>query len=138
MIIFQRKFDRSIDYLKEKNPDEVKPLSDELLGQKLEKNDARAMAISAMITILPVALIVLVALERPALPLRDAAIAVIPTLIYAIIALILNLARRMDGPYPFLRVYRQPVSASAFWFAAILGGNYLIALAVRAMAKGSK
>lgn len=38
MIIFQRKFDRSIDYLKEKNPDEVKPLSDELLGQKLEKN----------------------------------------------------------------------------------------------------
>ena len=84
------------------------------------------------------ALIVLVALERPALPLRDAAIAVIPTLIYAIIALILNLARRLDGPYPFLRVYRQPVSASAFWFAAILGGNYLIALAIRAMAKGSK
>ena len=63
MIIFQRKFDRSIDYLKEKNPDEVKPLSDELLGQKLEKNGARAMVISAMITILPVALIVLVALS---------------------------------------------------------------------------
>ena len=63
MIIFRRKFDRSIDYLKEKNPDEVKPLSDELLGQKLEKNDARAMVISAMITILPVALIVLVALS---------------------------------------------------------------------------
>ena len=63
MIIFQRKFDRSIAYLKEKNPDEVKPLSDELLGQKLEKNDARAMVISAMITILPVALIVLVALS---------------------------------------------------------------------------
>ena len=63
MIIFQRKFDRSIDYLKEKNPDEVKPLSDELLGQKLEKNDARAMVISAMFTILPVALIVLVALS---------------------------------------------------------------------------
>ena len=63
MIIFQRKFDRSIDYLKEKNPDEVKPLSDELLGQKLEKNDDRAMVISAMITILPVALIVLVGLS---------------------------------------------------------------------------
>lgn len=63
MIIFQRKFDRSIDHLKEKNPDEVKPLSDELLGQKLEKNDARAMVISAMITILPVALIVLVGLS---------------------------------------------------------------------------
>ena len=63
MIIFQRKFDRYIDYLKEKNPDEVKPLSDELLGQKLEKNDARAMVISAMITILPVALIVLVGLS---------------------------------------------------------------------------
>lgn len=63
MIIFQRKFDRSIDYLKEKNPDEVKPLSDELLVQKLEKNDARAMVISAMITILPVALIVLVGLS---------------------------------------------------------------------------
>ena len=63
MIIFQRKFDRSIDYLKEKNPDEVKPLSDELLGQKLEKNDASAMVISAMITILPVALIVLVGLS---------------------------------------------------------------------------
>ena len=84
------------------------------------------------------ALIVLVALERPALPLRDAALAVIPTLVYAIITLILNLARRLDGPYPFLRVYRQPVSASAFWFVAILGGNYLIALAVRAIAKGFK
>lgn len=63
MIIFEKKFERSIDYLKEKNPDEAKPLSDELLGQKLEKNDARAMVISAMITILPVALIVLVGLS---------------------------------------------------------------------------
>ena len=71
MIIFQRKFDRSIDYLKEKNPDEVKPLSDELLGQKLEKNDARAMVISAMITILPVALIVLVALWVTGLSFAD-------------------------------------------------------------------
>lgn len=83
-------------------------------------------------------LVVFVALERPALPLRAAALAVIPTLIYGIVTLVLNLARRLDGPYPFLRVYRQPVPMSVFWFVAIIGGNYLIALAVRAIAKAPK
>ena len=65
-------------------------------------------------------------------------LAVIPTLIYGIVTLILNLARELDGPYPFLQVYRQPAIASVGWFVAIIGGNYLIALAVRAVSKPRK
>ena len=70
--------------------------------------------------------------------MRTAAYAVIPTLIYGIVTLILNLARELDGPYPFLQVYRQPAIASVGWFVAIIGGNYLIALAVRAVSKPRK
>jgi hypothetical protein len=33
----------------------------------------------------------------------------------------------MDGPYPFLHVYEQPVYMSIIWFAAILGGAYFMA-----------
>ena len=74
-------------------------------------------------------------LERPNIPMRAAAYAVIPTLIYGIVTLILNLARKLDGPYPFLQIYRQPAIASVGWFVAIIGGNYLIALAVGAVSK---
>ena len=34
----------------------------------------------------------------------------------------------MEGPYPFLMVYKQPVWASVLWLIAIPGGAYLIAL----------
>ena len=41
------------------------------------------------------------------------------TFLYGIIMLILNCMRKVDGPYPFFRVYNQPVYASVFWVIAL-------------------
>ena len=58
---------------------------------------------------------------------RDAFYAMLPTLCYAIVTTSLNVARVIQGPYPFLYVYEQPVWASVLWFVAIPGGGYLFA-----------
>ena len=63
----------------------------------------------------------------PPLPRRHIRFTLIPTLLYAVIALILNIVKIMDGPYPFLHVYQQPVYMSVLWFVLILGGAYLLA-----------
>ncbi|MBR4554569.1 MAG: hypothetical protein IKO27_03145 [Ruminococcus sp.] len=44
-----------------------------------------------------------------------------PTMIYAVVFVILNIARVVKGPYPFLRVYEQPWYMSVVW-AAVIGG----------------
>jgi hypothetical protein len=62
------------------------------------------------------------------LPRRAPLIALAPTAVYAVVTTILNVARVMEGPYPFLMVYKQPVWASVLWLIAIPGGAYLIAL----------
>ena len=38
------------------------------------------------------------------------------------------IAKVIEGPYPFLYVYKQPVYMSVLWCVIILGGAYLIAL----------
>ncbi len=53
--------------------------------------------------------------------------ALTPPILYAAVAVTLNIAKVMDGPYPFLHVYEQPVYMSIIWFAAILGGAYFMA-----------
>lgn len=53
--------------------------------------------------------------------------AVIPTIIYAAAAILLNILKVMDGPYPFLHVCNQPVYISVLWCVVILGGAYLFA-----------
>lgn len=53
--------------------------------------------------------------------------ALIPTIIYALVSMILNILKVMDGPYPFLMVYNQPVYMSIIWFIVINGAAYLIA-----------
>ncbi len=58
-MIFQRKYERAMEHLKEQTGESPKALEDENLSDKLEKNDALAMIISALIVILPAALIVL-------------------------------------------------------------------------------
>ncbi len=65
--------------------------------------------------------------HEPALPQKAAKLAMLPTLIYAVIVIFLNLMRVMVGPYPFLHVYEQPVFMSILWFVVILGGAYAIA-----------
>ncbi|MCH4265735.1 MAG: hypothetical protein LKF79_03725 [Solobacterium sp.] len=70
--------------------------------------------------------------QQPVLKKKDAVYAVLPTLIYAVIIVYMNIARLTVGPYPFLHVYEQPWYLSILWCVAILGGNYLLArLAVR-------
>lgn len=51
---------------------------------------------------------------------------IIPTVLYAIVAIIMNALGKWDGPYPFLKVLDQPVWASLLWTIALLGLSYLL------------
>lgn len=53
--------------------------------------------------------------------------ALLPTVVYAVAAIVANLAGAIVGPYPFLRVYAQPVWQSVLWCCLILGFAWLIA-----------
>ena len=65
--------------------------------------------------------------RMPWAPKRAARFALLPTILYAVIIIILNLNGTITGPYPFLMVYQQPVYMSFLWCALILGGAYGIA-----------
>lgn len=58
-MIFDRKFDRAVEWLKERRGDAQRALDDEALGSKVEKGDTLAMILSALIVILPACLLVL-------------------------------------------------------------------------------
>ena len=58
---------------------------------------------------------------------RETCLAMLPTLFYAAVAIVLNLLQVLDGPYPFLRILQQSALLSIFWFALILGGAYALA-----------
>ena len=66
--------------------------------------------------------------KEPHLDAKSAFTAIIPTLIYAIVLIILNIVGAVDGPYPFLRVMNQPVYMSFVWFIVIVGGAFFLAL----------
>ena len=67
-------------------------------------------------------------LERqPRLPRKAVAWALAPTLLYGAVLVPLNLLRIVEGPYPFFRVYHQPVEVSLLWAAGLLGVNLLYA-----------
>lgn len=57
--------------------------------------------------------------------------ALIPTIIYAVIAIVLNLVRVLDGPYAFLRIYKQGVLMTFVWLILISGIVFGIALLLR-------
>ena len=61
-------------------------------------------------------------LEHNKVSNKDIPAAMIFTLAYAAIMLILNIAKVVVGPYPFLMVYNQPIWASILWCIGILGG----------------
>ena len=68
-------------------------------------------------------------LERvPHLRRRDAWYAWLPTAVYAIVLITMNLLRQTVGPYPFLHIYEQPWEISILWALLILGGDYLLAV----------
>lgn len=54
-------------------------------------------------------------------------LALLPTAIYAIVLVVLNLISEVSGPYPFLKVNQQPIYMSIIWFVVIFGINYLFA-----------
>lgn len=58
---------------------------------------------------------------------KECLIATLPTLLYAVVATALNIAKVVRGPYPFLYVYEQPVIVSVIWFIAIPLGGWLFA-----------
>lgn len=62
-------------------------------------------------------------------------LAMAPTIIYAIVAALLNIFKVIEGPYPFLKVYNQPIYMSIVWFAVILIGAYIIAVMLRQAVK---
>lgn len=61
----------------------------------------------------------------------DNLLASLVTLIYGIVLIILNILKIVDGPYPFLQVYKQPAIVSIIWAVTILSITYLIALILR-------
>lgn len=69
--------------------------------------------------------------------LKDNIIAIIPTFIYAIVTIILNVTKVLYGPYAFLHVYEQSVAMSVFWTIFILGTGYLFAFLIRKLARRS-
>lgn len=58
-------------------------------------------------------------------------LALIPTFIYAIVALILNIARTITGPYIFLLVYEQSIWMTFLWIIIIGGIAYILAELLR-------
>jgi len=62
--------------------------------------------------------------EKGSLTLIDVCLATLPTIIYGIVFIILNLVKVVEGPYPFLMVYNQPVYASILYFIGIIGCTF--------------
>ncbi|MBD5111045.1 MAG: hypothetical protein HDT42_00705 [Ruminococcaceae bacterium] len=58
---------------------------------------------------------------RNNLPKADVIKALIPTLIYAVITITLNICKIIEGPYFFLMVYSQPWYMSVIWCMVVLG-----------------
>ena len=69
--------------------------------------------------------------DRANLPDRRVTLwALAPTLLYAAVATMLNVRRVLYGPYPFLRVYEQPVYRSVVWYVVICGLAWVLAFFV--------
>jgi len=50
------------------------------------------------------------------------------TIIYSTVILLLNIFRILEGPYPFLMVYKQPIYMSIIWIILLEGGAYLLSI----------
>jgi len=53
-------------------------------------------------------------------------VALIPTIIYSVILIVLNILKLVEGPYPFLLVYQNPLYETIIWFILITGLTYFI------------
>lgn len=57
------------------------------------------------------------------------------TLVYGSLMLCLNYRRRVDGPYPFFKVYEQSAAATVLWFIALLAAVSLLSAGVWLLGK---
>ncbi|SFG74492.1 hypothetical protein [Oribacterium sp. WCC10] len=64
------------------------------------------------------------------LPKRAALYAVVPTIIYAVVLIVLNAVRVTEGPYFFLRIYEQSIFKSMLWTVVLIAINYLISFGI--------
>ena len=81
-----------------------------------------------MHTLCPIlAIVSLVCFAPEKQPKKMALYALIPTIVYGIVGIVMNIVRAWDGPYPFLQVYNQSIWASIGWTIVILGVAYIIA-----------
>lgn len=55
-----------------------------------------------------------------------AALAVVPTIVYGVITLIMNAKKIYTGPYFFFRIDRQPWHTTVMWMAIIVAGNFVV------------
>lgn len=62
--------------------------------------------------------------------IKTTLIALSPTVLYAIVTVILNIAKLLVGPYDFLKVYEQTPLMSVIWFIVICGGAWVFALVI--------
>lgn len=65
----------------------------------------------------------------------ETVLAVIPTVVYALTVVMLNMLELLEGPYPFLIVNSQPLYISVSWFIAIVGGAFMITTVIRTLSQ---
>lgn len=66
-------------------------------------------------------------------PEQAALICLIPTFLYAIVSVLMNVTKRWNGPYPFLKVYENGWKKSLITAVVLLISFYLIAVALLSM-----
>ena len=69
--------------------------------------------------------------HEPCLEKKHTFYGLIPVSVYAAVFVVLNLLRIVEGPYPFLMYYKQPVYMSVFYTFVIPGGAYVVAQVLR-------
>ncbi len=74
-----------------------------------------------------ISLLSLVFLENSEpLPKSAPLMGILPTIIYAVVMILLNAVVLVEGPYFFLRVHEQSIFVTLFWIVVMLGGNYVL------------
>ena len=68
--------------------------------------------------------------KKKKLSTKDLLICTIPTIIYAIILIVLNILRIVKGPYTFLDVHNQSVIVSIIWLIFMILFIYLIGFTI--------
>lgn len=55
----------------------------------------------------------------------------VPLMLYSLVMVPLNICRIFDGPYPFLKFYKQAWYTSIFWILAIILGTFILSACIR-------